>query len=140
MDSFRLDRFVRAQEGVYERVLAELRQGRKRSHWIWYIFPQIAGLGRSATAQEYAIGSLAEAQAYLAHSVLGPRLRECSSLVEAVQGKNANQIFGDPDDIKFRSSMTLFAQAAPGDALFQSCLDKYFDGEPDHATLERLQA
>lgn len=139
MDQYNLDRFVRAQADVYDMVLAELRAGRKRSHWIWFIFPQIAGLGRSATAQAYAIGSLDEAIAYLAHPLLGARLLECSVIVAAIDGKSANAIFGDPDDIKFRSSMTLFAQAAPQEPVFRNCLDKYFGGLPDPATLERLQ-
>jgi len=139
MDQYNLDRFVHAQAAVYDTVLAELRAGRKRSHWIWFIFPQIAGLGRSATAQAYAIGSLDEAIAYLAHPLLGARLLECSAIVAAIDGKSANAIFGDPDDIKFRSSMTLFAQAAPQEPVFRNCLDKYFGGVPDPATLERLQ-
>jgi uncharacterized protein (DUF1810 family) len=133
-DQFKLERFVQAQDPVYASVVAELRDGRKRSHWMWFVFPQIAGLGRSATAQHYAIGSLEEARAYLAHPVLGARLRECASLALAVQGRTAHQLFGDPDDMKFRSSMTLFARAAPGEAVFRDCLDKYFDGEPDAAT------
>ena len=135
MDRYHLDRFVRAQAGVYDTVVGELRAGRKRSHWIWFIFPQIAGLGRSATAQAYAIGSLDEALAYLAHPLLGARLLECSAIVAAIEGESANAIFGDPDDIKFRSSMTLFARAAPLEPVFQACLDKYFGGVPDAATL-----
>ena len=142
-DPHDLARFVRAQAGLYDTALAELRAGRKRSHWIWFIFPQIAGLGRSSTAQTYAIASLAEARAYLAHPLLGARLRECSAAVAALAtstGKSANAIFGDPDDIKFRSSMTLFACAAPEEAVFRSCLASYFGGQPDPATLQRLQA
>jgi len=139
-DPYDLDRFVRAQAGVFDTVLAELRAGRKRTHWIWYIFPQIAGLGRSATAQAYAIASLDEARAFLAHPLLGPRLRACSAIVAALHGKSANAVFGAPDDSKFRSSMTLFAQAAPDEAVFRDCLDHFFDGEPDPATLERLRA
>ncbi len=135
---FDLDRFVAAQAGVFDTVLAELRAGRKRSHWIWFIFPQIAGLGRSATAQRYAIGSLAEARAYLAHPLLGARLRTCCAIVAAIEGRAIDDIFGYPDDLKFRSSMTLFAQAAPNEPLFQACLDKYFGGIPDPETLARL--
>ncbi|MTW13964.1 DUF1810 family protein [Pseudoduganella eburnea] len=135
---FGLERFVTAQEGVYQQAVKELSAGRKRSHWMWFIFPQLAGLGYSATAQHYAISGLAEARAYLAHSVLGPRLRECSALVLAVQGATVHGIFGSPDNMKFHSSMTLFAQASPGDALFRDCLDKYFGGVPDQATLDLL--
>ena len=138
--SFDLQRFVDAQAPVYATVLAELRAGRKRSHWMWFIFPQIAGLGRSATARHYAIASLDEAISYLAHRLLGARLRECSALVAAIEGRSAEAIFAYPDDLKFHSSMTLFAEASPADAVFQSCLDKYFGGAPDAATLERLHA
>ena len=133
-----LDRFTAAQDGIYPQVLDELRAGRKRSHWMWFIFPQLAGLGSSAMAQRYAIGGLAEARAYLVHPVLGARLRECSRLVLAVQGATVHDIFGSPDNMKFHSSMTLFAQAAPDDALFRACLDKYFGGVPDQATLDLL--
>ncbi|UTD27354.1 DUF1810 domain-containing protein [Bradyrhizobium sp. WD16] len=133
-----LQRFVSAQDGVYPAVQAELRAGRKRSHWMWFIFPQIAGLGFSAVAQRYAIASLAEASAYLAHPVLGERLRECTRLVLAVQERSINAIFGSPDDMKFHSCMTLFAQAAPDESLFKDALKKYFDGAPDTATLARL--
>ncbi len=135
---YQLERFVAAQEGVYQQVVNELSAGRKRSHWMWFIFPQLAGLGSSAMAQHYAIGGLAEARAYLAHPVLGARLRECSALVLAVQGASVHGIFGSPDNMKFHSSMTLFAQAAPDDALFRACLDKYFGGVPDQATLDLL--
>jgi uncharacterized protein (DUF1810 family) len=138
--SFDLQRFVDAQAPLYATVLAELRAGRKRSHWMWFIFPQIAGLGRSATAQHYAIASLDEATAYLAHPLLGARLRECSALVAAIEGRTADAIFAYPDDLKFHSSMTLFARASPADTVFQACLDKYFGGAPDAATLELLQA
>jgi uncharacterized protein (DUF1810 family) len=137
---FDLERFVRAQEPIYDAVRAELRAGRKRSHWIWFIFPQIAGLGHSTMAHHYAISSLDEALAYLAHPVLGPRLRECSALAAAVEGRSVEEIFGYPDDMKFRSSMTLFAQAAPDDPVFKACLAKYFGGVPDAATLQRLRA
>lgn len=133
-----LQRFVSAQDGVYPAVQAELRAGRKRSHWMWFIFPQIAGLGFSAVAQRYAIASLAEASAYLAHPVLGERLRECTRLVLAAQERSINAIFGSPDDMKFHSCMTLFAQAAPDESLFKDALKKYFDGAPDTATLARL--
>ena len=133
-----LDRFTAAQEGVYQQAVSELSAGRKRSHWMWFIFPQIAGLGASAMAQRYAISGLAEAQAYLAHPVLGARLRECSALVLAVQGATVHGIFGSPDNMKFHSSMTLFTQAAPDEALFRACLDKYFGGVPDPATLDLL--
>lgn len=135
---FDLERFVTAQEGLYQQVLNELSAGRKRSHWMWFIYPQLAGLGYSAAAQHYAIGGLAEARAYLAHPVLGPRLRECSALVLAVHGATVHGIFGAPDNMKFHSSMTLFAQASPDEALFRDCLDKYFGGVPDQATLDLL--
>lgn len=133
-----LERFVQAQDPVYADVLDELRAGHKRSHWMWFIFPQIAGLGRSSMAQRYAIANDDEAADYLAHPVLGARLRECANIVLSLQGLSANDIFGDPDDIKFRSSMTLFADTAPDEAVFQACIDKYFDGEPDPETLARL--
>lgn len=133
-----LQRFVRAQDEVYSVVQAELRAGTKRSHWMWFIFPQIAGLGFSAMAQRYAIASLAEANAYLAHPVLGERLRECTRLVLAVQGRSINAIFGSPDDLKFHSCMTLFAKAAPDEPLFKDALKKYFDGASHTATLARL--
>jgi len=137
-DVFELQRFVDAQARNYELALAELRAGRKDSHWMWYVFPQIAGLGVSAMAQAYAIGSLAEARAYLAHPVLGARLRDCVAAVVAVKGRSAHDVFGSPDDMKFRSSLTLFAQAAPGEPLFRRGLDLYFDGEQDPRTLEIL--
>lgn len=134
-----LERFARAQGLVYDAALTELRAGRKRSHWMWFIFPQIAGLGRSEMAQHYAVASLDEAAAYLAHPVLGARLRECAALVLAIEGASAAEIFGHPDNMKFRSSMTLFA-AVPGAApLFRQNLDKYFGGVPDAQTLSRLK-
>jgi uncharacterized protein (DUF1810 family) len=136
--NYDLERFVRAQEPVYAAVVEELRAGRKRSHWMWFIFPQIAGLGRSDMAQRYAIANDDEAADYLAHPVLGPRLRECAGIVAALNQSDANAIFGSPDDMKFRSSMTLFADTAPDEAVFQACIDKYFDGEPDPETLARL--
>lgn len=137
-DPYDLQRFVAAQDAVYPRVVAELRAGRKQSHWMWFIFPQVAGLGHSAMAQKYAIGSRAEAAAYLDHPVLGPRLRECTRLVNAVEGSSIRDILGPPDDLKFRSSMTLFAQVAPDNAEFIAAIRKYFDGHFDDATLARL--
>jgi uncharacterized protein (DUF1810 family) len=134
-----LERFVTAQAQIYPRVLAELQAGRKQSHWIWFIFPQIAGLSGSYRGQLYAIQSLEEAQEYLAHPVLGARLRECCEAVMAVGGKTAHQIFGSPDDLKFRSCLTLFAQVAPDEPLFADLLDKYFDGEADELTLQKLR-
>jgi uncharacterized protein (DUF1810 family) len=135
---YNLQRFVDAQAPVYDKVLDELRAGRKRSHWMWFIFPQVAGLGRSDMAQRYAISSTDEAAAYLAHPVLGPRLRESAQLVADIDDTPIEQIFGSPDDRKFQSSMTLFADVAPDEAVFQANLDKYFDGRADPATLERL--
>lgn len=137
-DLFDLDRFLNAQSGVYPQVLAELRAGQKRSHWIWFIFPQLKGLGQSSHSQFYGIGSLAEAQAYLGHAVLGPRLEECTILVTQVQKKPIEQILGYPDDLKFRSSMTLFSRAATDPKIFNDALDKYFAGRPDQLTLEIL--
>ena len=134
-----LERFVTAQEsrGTYRRAVAELRRGRKSSHWMWFIFPQIAGLGRSATAQTYAISNLAEAQAYLAHPVLGPRLVECTEILASHRGLSAEQIFGGIDAIKLRSSMTLFARADPDQAIFSQVIDQYFPG-PDPETDRRI--
>ena len=137
-DRFQLQRFVDAQQPIYQAVLSELRAGRKRSHWMWFIFPQVAGLGRSTMAQEFALSSLDEATAYLAHPLLGPRLRECTALVAGIEGRSVGEIFGYPDDLKFRSSMTLFARAAPEEPIFALCLQKYFAGEPDPLTLARL--
>jgi uncharacterized protein (DUF1810 family) len=137
-DPYNLQRFVDAQRDVYEQVRSELREGRKRSHWMWFIFPQIAGLGRSHMAEAFAIGSKDEAAAYLDHSVLGPRLRECTELVTQVQGRTLEQILGYPDNLKFRSSMTLFAQAGADNQIFFAALAKYCNGELDPATLERL--
>ena len=138
-DPFDLQRFVEAQEPVYAQVCAELSEGRKRSHWMWFVFPQIRGLGHSPTAQHFAIRSRAEAEAYLRHPVLGTRLRECTALVNAVQGREVSEIFGYPDDLKFRSSMTLFVEVAPEDAVFRQALDKYFKGEPDERTVELME-
>lgn len=138
-----LDRFLKAQEPVYPTVLAELRDGRKRGHWIWFIFPQLRGLGRSPTADFYGIASPQEARAYLAHGVLGARLRECTRLVAQVDGRTAEQIFGFPDCLKVRSCMTLFAAVSEDDAEcadFQAVLDKFYDGAGDPVTLEMLSA
>lgn len=132
-DPFDLQRFVEAQDRVIDRVRAELLAGEKRSHWMWFVFPQIAGLGRSPMAQRYAIGSLAEARAYLEHPVLGPRLGECVELVLRHRDRSAHQIFGSPDDMKFRSCLTLFDRAAPG-GMFDETLRAFFDGERDAAT------
>lgn len=135
-----LARFVEAQDRVYEDVRRELAAGRKATHWMWFVFPQLRGLGRSATAQYYGIGSRDEAAAYLAHPVLGARLRECVGLVLAVDGAGAHAIFGSPDDLKFRSSMTLFAAVAPSEPLFRRALEQYYGGEPDPATVELLRS
>jgi uncharacterized protein (DUF1810 family) len=137
-DQFDLQRFVDAQDPVYDTVLAELRSGAKRSHWIWFVFPQLRGLGRSPTAAHYGIASLDEARAYLAHDVLGPRLAECTRLVLAIDGRSVDDIFGWPDNLKVRSSMTLFAHATDDNADFGGVLDKFYGGEQDPATVERL--
>ena len=139
-DPIRLQRFVDAQAGVHAAALAELESGRKRTHWMWFVFPQLAGLGSSAMAQRYAISGVEEARAYLAHPVLGPRLREAAAAVNAVEGRSIHDIFGSPDDLKFRSSMTLFSEAAPDGAVFREALAKYFGNEPDPATLRILGA
>jgi uncharacterized protein (DUF1810 family) len=138
-DPYNLQRFVDAQQEDYADVCAELRAGRKRTHWMWYIFPQMKGLGHSATADRFAISSLAEAQAYLQHPTLGPRLRECTQLVNLVDGHSLREIFGSPDDLKFRSSMTLFAHATDENREFFNALKKYSGGEFDHATLALLK-
>lgn len=137
-DPFDLKRFVDAQRPVYDDVVAELRAGRKRSHWMWFVFPQLRGLGGSAMAARFGIASLEEAGAYLRHELLGPRLHECARLVSAVQGRSIGQIFGSPDDLKLCSSMTLFARATEDNADFVAVLDKYYDGRQDRLTLERL--
>jgi uncharacterized protein (DUF1810 family) len=137
-DRFHLERFVRAQEGVIDRVVAELMAGRKRTHWMWFIFPQIAGLGSSEMSQFFAISGREEARAYLRHPLLGPRLRHCTELVNQTSARTISDIFGYPDDLKFGSSITLFATVAPEDAVFRTALDKYFGGKPDAATLARL--
>lgn len=132
-----LARFVDAQDGVHEQALAELIAGRKRTHWMWFVFPQLAGLGNSPTAQRFAIRDLGEARAYLAHPVLGPRLARCAEAVLRHHGRTAEEILGYPDDLKLRSSMTLFARAADDPALFERVLDRYYDG-PDDRTLKLL--
>jgi uncharacterized protein (DUF1810 family) len=139
-DPYRLQRFTQAQDagGMYQQAVAELRAGRKVSHWIWFVFPQIAGLGFSSMSQRYAISGLAEARAYLDDPVLGPRLTECASIVARTEGKTADEIFGPVDAMKLRSSMTLFAAVAPEDPVFAAVLAKYFGGVPDDATLARL--
>jgi uncharacterized protein (DUF1810 family) len=136
--NFDLERFVRAQDEVYPTVQSELRDGRKRSHWMWFIFPQVEGLGNSELSRKFAIHSSDEAAAYLAHPVLGPRLRDCASMVLAARADAIGEIFDSPDDLKFHSCMTLFADVAPDEAVFQANLDKYFDGMGDPATLARL--
>ena len=138
-DPYDLERFVEAQSRVYDTVRAELRQAAKRSHWMWFIFPQIKGRGSSATAVHFAIGSREEAAAYLRHSVLGPRLVECTRLVLGVKSRTYEQIFGEIDSLKFRSSMTLFAEVTLKETVFQEALEKYFDGEADALTLEILE-
>jgi uncharacterized protein (DUF1810 family) len=136
---FDLDRFVRAQVSVYDQALAELRSGRKRTHWIWFIFPQIEGLGHSATSTQYAIKGLEEARAYLQHPLLGPRLIECAEAVLAVEGRTASDIFPYPDDLKLRSSMTLFECAADPGSTYSRVLDKYFQIKRDERTLRLLK-
>jgi uncharacterized protein (DUF1810 family) len=137
-DRYDLRRFVDAQDGVYDRALGELRRGSKTGHWMWFVFPQVAGLGFSAMSQRYGIGSLDEAREYLADPVLGARLRESAAAVLAVDGRSAEDIFGGIDAVKLRSSMTLFHRAHPSEPIFRSVLDKYFAGEPDPSTDERL--
>jgi len=139
-DPYGLERFVAAQNagGTYEHALAELRRGLKTSHWMWFVFPQIAGLGQSPTSRRYAISSLDEARAYLEHPVLGPRMLECAGAVSATQGRSAAQIFGAVDARKLRSSMTLFLRASPAEPVFQRVLDRYFDGVADAATDQRI--
>lgn len=137
-DVFELQRFLAAQEPVYAEVCAELRAGCKKSHWMWFVFPQLKGLGHSAMATRYGIGSRAEGEEYLRHAVLGPRLIECTQIVNLVEGRSAAEIFGYPDDLKFHSSMTLFAQLAPPEEAFSKALRRYFGGQMDAVTLERL--
>jgi uncharacterized protein (DUF1810 family) len=136
-DTFDLQRFLDAQSSVYPRVLDELRRGRKQSHWMWFIFPQLAGLGHSAMAQRFAIFSRDEAVAYLGHGVLGSRLRECTALVNAVEGRNILEILGSPDDLKFHSSMTLF-NAVSSDPEFAEAITRFYGGKPDQRTLDLL--
>ena len=136
-DPFHLSRFVQAQEGIYDRALAEIRDGRKRSHWMWFVFPQYAGLGFSSMSQEYAIKSIEEARGYLNHPVLGPRLMKSPGAL-GVEGRTANQIFGSPDDMKLRSSTTLFAHVAGAGNVFEQLLQKYFDSQPDPQTMQLL--
>jgi uncharacterized protein (DUF1810 family) len=137
-DPFDLKRFVDAQAPVYRGIVAELRDGRKRSHWMWFVFPQLLGLGGSPMAVRYGISSLDEARAYLGHELLGPRLIECTRLVNQVQGRSIGEIFGSPDDLKLCSSMTLFARAADDNQDFVALLDKYYNGQQDQLTLARL--
>ena len=140
-DQYDLERFLEAQAGVYEQACAELRAGKKQSHWMWFIFPQIHGLGSSEMAVRYAISSIEEALAYLEHPLLGQRLRESTGIVVALEGRTVEQIFGYPDNLKFHSSVTLFAQAATiseEDLVFSQALDKYFSGREDPATVQRL--
>ncbi|AQT82812.1 calpastatin [Mycolicibacterium litorale] len=137
-DPFDLTRFLDAQDGVYGQVCSELRAGAKRTHWIWFIFPQLDALGSSSTAKHFGIRSLAEARAYLVHPVLGARLRECARLVTAIEGRSVEDIFGWPDNLKVRSSMTLFARATEDNADFVAVLDKFYGGQPDARTLELL--
>ena len=137
-DPYHLERFVEAQRGVFDEACAELQRGRKTGHWMWFIFPQVAGLGFSATSQQYAIRSLDEARAYLDHPTLGPRLREISQILISINGKTAHEIFGSPDDMKLRSSMTLFARATEDNAVFLEVLRKYFSGAEDERTMELI--
>jgi uncharacterized protein (DUF1810 family) len=139
-DPHNLRRFIVPQDAVFAAVREELRAGSKRTHWMWFIFPQLAGLGSSPTARLYALSGIAEARAYLTHAVLGPRLQECTELANAVCGRTALEIFGAPDHLKFRSSMTLFARAAGGGSVFREALARYFDGEPDLLTLQLLKS
>ncbi len=139
-DEFNLQRFISAQDRQYADAIGELRTGRKRSHWMWFVFPQIEGLGHSAIAQHYAIRSLAEARAYLYHPLLGARLKECTLTVIKTEAGSARDIFGYPDDLKFHSCMTLFAEIEEEDSLFEAAIAKYYDGKTDAATLDILQA
>lgn len=139
-DLFYLQRFLDAQRTTYPQARTELAAGEKRSHWMWFIFPQIQGLGSSSMAQRYAITDIAEAKAYLAHPVLGERLRECTTLANAVQGRTLDEVFGYPDDLKFHSSVTLFARAAGPESVFRTALAKYFHGNEDAGTIRELGA
>lgn len=137
-DRYDLNRFVHAQQGDYQRALEEIRSGRKQSHWMWYVFPQIEGLGSSPMARRYAIKSKREAEEYLRHPILGPRLRECAEAVLAVEGRSAHEIFGSPDDLKLRSCATLFAAVSPPGSVFDQVLSRYFDGRRDERTTQLL--
>ena len=137
-DPYQLQRFVDAQARDYPAALAEIRAGRKRSHWMWYVFPQFHGLGFSPTSIHYAIKSADEARAYLEHPVLGPRLRECADALLALDGRDAHQVFGSPDDLKLRSSMTLFASVSADGSVFEQMIDQYYDGQRDQKTIELL--
>jgi uncharacterized protein (DUF1810 family) len=137
-DTYNLQRFVDAQAPVFDRVLTELRQGQKQSHWMWFVFPQISGLGRSETARHFALSGLAEARAYLQHPLLGPRLEQCAQIIAPQTQRSARQLFGTPDDLKLHSSMTLFAMAAPDKPVFDAVLDTFFSGNRDSATLKQL--
>jgi len=138
-DEFLLQRFIQAQSHLYSDVVSELKQGHKISHWMWFIFPQVEGLGRTSTAEKYAIKSIEEAKAYIAHPILGNRLRECTELVLEIDGCSANQIFGYPDDLKFNSSITLFKQVAEDNKIFKDATVKYFDGQEDILTINLLK-
>ena len=137
-DPFNLQRFVTAQAPVFEQACTELSEGRKRTHWMWFVFPQIGGLGSSPMARKFAISSQEEARAYLSHPMLGSRLKACTALVVLAEGRSVSKIFGFPDDLKFRSSMTLFSRASPTNSIFAEALQKYFVGEADPETLTRL--
>ncbi len=137
-DPYNLSRFLEAQEGVYEHALSEIRTGRKRSHWMWFIFPQFEGLGSSETAKRYALRSIGEAEAYLRHPILGPRLLECAQATLDVDGRSASEIFGFPDVMKLRSCATLFVMVSPAGSVFERLLDKFFDGVPDDKTVQLL--
>lgn len=137
-DQFQLQRFVQAQQSIYPQALAELKAGRKRSHWMWFVFPQLRGLGHSEMAQRYGISGADEARAYLAHPLLGPRLEACTQALLHHAGRSAREILGTPDDLKFRSCMTLFASVAGKPGLYRKALDTFFDGAPDRPTLDRL--
>jgi uncharacterized protein (DUF1810 family) len=137
-DPYSLDRFVEAQADAYEQALAEIRAGRKRSHWMWYVFPQLAGLGSSPMSVQYAIRDRHEAAAFLAHPILGPRLLECTEAVLQIEGRSALEIFGSPDDLKLRSCATLFAAVSPDRSVFHRLIDKYFDGRHDPRTIQRM--
>jgi uncharacterized protein (DUF1810 family) len=139
IDPFNLARFVEAQEEDYETALSEIKTGRKRSHWMWYIFPQFEGLGSSPTSRHYAIKSVGEAEAYLAHPLLGPRLIECAEAVLRVQGRSAHDVFGSPDDMKLRSCATLFQSVSPDGSVFHRIIDQFFEGRPDERTIRLLR-